>query len=53
MTINTTPATEALKEQVVTRWTNDAKKQVELVNLFTVEDPKYLKINVDAPNNII
>lgn len=47
-----TPAFHAFHKFFVTKWIHGAKDKVELVNLGTVENPKFIKINVDAPKSI-
>ena len=52
VTVHDVPAKQALQKEVVSRQSHGAKDRVELVNLGTKEDPKYVKINADAPNHI-
>ena len=47
--VNAPPAMESLKNQVVNGWSHGAKDKVELVNLGTTMEPKYIKINAEAP----
>ena len=46
------PANQALQNKVVTGWTHGAKDRVELVNLGTLENPRNIKINADAPDHV-
>ena len=52
ITVHATPAKKALQAKVVTGWTHGAKDKVELINLGTTENPRFLKINADAPSQI-
>ena len=45
-------ANQALQTEVIIGWTHGAKDKVELANLGTLENPRYIKINADAPTYV-
>ena len=50
--VDATPAVQALQKEVVNGWSHGAKDKVELINLGTIEEPKFVKINAEAPEHI-
>jgi len=51
--VDETPTMEKVKNFTIVEWTLSHDIQVQKINMGTIEDPKYFKLNIDLEGMVV